>query len=67
MLYIGPDVPVDAIQYRIRTLRKEGATLGISDNNSPAKSSQAKRMATSTGKKSSNGRKRTAPTSEDTE
>ncbi len=60
-------MPVDAIQYRIRILRKEGAALGISDNNSPAKSSQVKRTATSTGKKNSNGRKRKAPVSEDTE
>lgn len=65
MIYTGPNVPVDAISYRIRTLRKEGAALGI--DSSPATSSQVKRTAISTGKQNSNGRKRKAPMSDDSE
>ena len=67
-LYTGPDVPVDAISYRIRVLRKEAAALGISNDNSPpAKSSQVRHTATFTGKKNQNGRKRKASVSDDTE
>ena len=65
---LGPNVPVDAISYRIRALRKEGAALGISNDNSPpAKSSQVRHTATLTGKKTQNGRKRKASVSDDTE
>ena len=65
----GPNVPVDAISYRIRALRKEGAALGISNDNSPtpAKSLQVKRTASSSGKQSSSNRKRKAPLSDDSE
>ena len=58
-------MPVDAISYRIRTLRKEGAALGI--DSSPAKSSHVKRTAISSGKQDSNSRKRKAPMSDDSE
>ena len=59
--YTGPDVPSEAIQYRIRTLRKEATALDIlGSNSSPTNSS-------STGKKVLNGSKRKAPASEDIE
>lgn len=64
--HTGPNVPGEAIQYRMRTLRKEGAILGISGNNSsPVNSPQ--RTTTFTGKRGSNGHKRKAPANEDAE